>query len=85
MSRSSASPDSPSSDEPAEIDDGVGAYPRYTGRWGMGLKREDDEMSLGFSMREEDEDGVEEDMVLRKKAKESEEVWDGMDMDMLMD
>ncbi|KAF7976151.1 hypothetical protein HWV62_7463 [Athelia sp. TMB] len=76
MSRSSASP---SSDEPleVEVEDGVGAHPRY--RWGM---KDEDDMSIGFSVREEDEDGVDEDMV---KPKESEEAWDGMDMDMLMD
>lgn len=89
MSRGSTSPESPSSDEPAEIEDGVSGggagagHPRYTGRWGASMKREDDEMSVGFSVREEDEDGVEEDMVV--KGKESEPAWDGMDMDMLMD
>ena len=77
MSRSSASP---SSDEPleVEVEDGVGVHPRY--RWGM---KEEDEMSIGFSVREEDEDGVDEEMAV--KPKEAEEAWDGMDMDMLMD
>lgn len=47
-----------------------------------GWKREDDDMSIGFSVREEDEE--EED---RRGEKETdvEEAWDGMEMDMVMD
>lgn len=48
-----------------------------------GWKREDDDMSLGYSVREEDEELEEE----GKGGKETdeEETWDGMDMDMVMD
>ena len=42
------------------------------------MKEEDDDMSIGFSVRE-DEDGAE-DMAV--KSTETEEVWNGMDMDM---
>jgi len=55
----------------------------FRGRTGgkTGWKREDDDMSLGFSVREEDEEEEE-----RRGGKETEEeAWDGMDMDMVMD
>ncbi|KAG6840106.1 hypothetical protein C0991_008920 [Blastosporella zonata] len=62
-----------------EIDDGYSTS-KYAGRYGHNghrvpiWKREEDEMSVGFSVREEDENDM---------AKEPE--WDGMDMDMDMD
>jgi len=47
-------------------------------------KREEDEMSVGFSVREEDE---EDHMVVSGKERERrmEEEWDGMEMEMDMD
>lgn len=90
MTRSSASrsPSASASDEPAEVEHEAAeeafGHPRYVFGWGM--KREDDDMSVGFSVREEDEDGLEVDDVVGKgKEREHEDAWDGMDMDMVMD
>jgi hypothetical protein len=47
-----------------------------------GWKREDDDMSIGFSVREEDE---EEEEGGGGKDTDEAEMWDGMDMDMVMD
>jgi hypothetical protein len=57
----------------------------FRGRTGgkAGWKKEDDDMSLGFSVREEDEE--EDEGKGGKETEEEEEVWDGMDMDMVMD
>lgn len=48
-----------------------------------GWKREDDDMSLGFSVQEEDEE--EEEPRGGKEMEEDGGMWDGMDMDMVMD
>lgn len=57
-----------------------GARGRIGGAGKYGWRRDDDDMSIGFSVREEDEE--EEDV---KGGKETEEEWDGMEMDMVMD
>lgn len=63
---------------------------RYTvgmrGRPGAqyGWKREDDDMSLGFSVQEEDEEEEESGRVWKEIEAEG-GMWDGMDMDMVMD
>jgi hypothetical protein len=88
-SPSASASGSKSDDEPVEIDDNdlVVGNRRYgysfRGRTGgsSAWKREDDDMSLGFSVREEDE----EDGKVGKETDEEEETWDGMDMDMVMD
>jgi hypothetical protein len=49
-----------------------------------GWKREDDDMSIGFSVQEEDEED-EEEARGGKETEEDGELWDGMDMDMVMD
>jgi len=59
---------------------GVGSY---DARWdGVAMKREEDEMSVSFSVREEDEEGAEEvEEELKGGAKRgwpSERWWDGM-------
>jgi hypothetical protein len=88
-SPSASASGSKSDEEPVEMDDndlfsGNGRYGySFRGRTGgkTGWKREDDDMSLGFSVREEDEEEEE-----RRGGKETEEeAWDGMDMDMVMD
>ena len=88
-SPSASASGSKSDDEPVEIDDNDLAV--GNGRYGYSFrgrtagsstwKREDDDMSLGFSVREEDE----EDGRGGKETDEEEETWDGMDMDMVMD
>jgi hypothetical protein len=63
---------------------GHGRYAIGTRGRQYGWKREDDDMSLGFSVQEEDEEEEEP----RRGGKEMEEeggMWDGMDMDMVMD
>ena len=64
----------------------AGRYHEYgaSGRIGgdvgkYGWRRDDDDMSVGFSVREEDEEEVD------VKGGGKEEEWDGMDMDMVMD
>jgi len=59
---------------------------RYDGRYGRTRrvwKREDDEMSIGFSVREEDEEDGGADVNTSRKTQEPE--WDGMEMEMDMD
>ena len=90
---SSSESRSGSDDESIDVDIdgegyGVSKYPGRYGHAGRGAvwKREDDEMSVGFSVREEDEDGVGEESGGNSGEKEAEEPeWDGMDMDMVMD
>ncbi|KAF5381792.1 hypothetical protein D9615_005594 [Tricholomella constricta] len=97
-SRSGSASGSRSDDESVEVDvDGdlddfatsryAGRY-GYKGRRGPAWKREEDEMSIGFSVREEDE-GSDDDIAVNgapagmRKDKEPE--WDGLEMDMDMD
>lgn len=59
---------------------GGGRY-AFTGRSATRMwKREEDELSVGFSVREEDED-----MVVGGGGKERSVEWDGMEMEMEMD
>ena len=61
----------------------AGQYHGYGARGGVGKygwRRDDDDMSVGFSVREEDEEEVD----VESGGKQEEE-WDGMDMDMVMD
>ncbi|KAF5309059.1 hypothetical protein D9619_013585 [Psilocybe cf. subviscida] len=56
------------------------------GRRGMGMKREEDEMSVGFSVREEDEDEEEELTAAPYPAKtQFDNKWNGLEMEMEMD
>jgi len=87
-SPSASASGSKSDEEPVEVDDsdlfaGGGRYGysfrgRTDGKTGW---KEEDDMSIGFSVREEDE----EEDGRGEKETEEDEVWDGMDMDMVMD
>ena len=94
---SSSESRSASDDESVDVDIDVEEYgaSKYPGRYGHAgrgaawKREEDDDMSVGFSVREEDEDGAGEESGAsgvnggKKKAEEPE--WDGMEMDMVMD
>jgi len=87
-SPSASASGSKSDEEPIEVEDsdlfaGGGRYGySFRGRTdGKARWKEEDDMSLGFSVREEDE---EEDGRGGKETEED-EAWDGMDMDMVMD
>lgn len=83
-SRSGSRSDDGSS-EPFDVDTDLQDPPQHKsgfssrGRW----KREEEEMVLGFSVREEDED--EEDAQPKGRGRLEEQAWDGMDMEMEMD
>ncbi|KAF9462488.1 hypothetical protein BDZ94DRAFT_718229 [Collybia nuda] len=95
-SRSGSASGSRSDDESLEIDvDGdldeyntVSYGGRYgmnnRGRRGMSWKREEDELSIGFSVREEDE-GEDDVVIAETKANRKEPEWDGLEMEMDMD
>jgi hypothetical protein len=57
------------------------------GRRGMGMKREEDEMSVGFSVREEDEDEEEEEQAAAAYPATTriDNKWNGLEMEMEMD
>ena len=63
---------------------GYGFGHGYPGRRSVGMKREEDEMSVGFSVREEDEEDEEEDDVAQAKGTHDSK-WDGMEMELDMD
>ncbi|KJA22525.1 hypothetical protein HYPSUDRAFT_651698 [Hypholoma sublateritium FD-334 SS-4] len=63
---------------------GYGYGHGYPGRRSVGMKREEDEMSVGFSVREEDEEDEEEDDVAQAMGTH-ESKWDGMEMELDMD
>jgi hypothetical protein len=63
---------------------GYGYGHGYAGRRGVGMKREEDEMSVGFSVREEDEDEDDVDDVAPVKGAQDRK-WDGMEMEVDMD
>lgn len=63
---------------------GYGYGHAYPGRRSVGMKREEDEMSVGFSVREEDEEDEEEDDLVQAKGTHDSK-WDGMEMELDMD
>ncbi|KAF8066956.1 hypothetical protein FPV67DRAFT_1497219 [Lyophyllum atratum] len=94
-SRSGSASGSRSDDESVDVDvDGdldeystsgyAGRY-RYHGRRGPAWKREEDEMSIGFSVREEDEGDDEGAIGGAHVDVRKEPEWDGLEMDMDMD
>ncbi|KAG5641570.1 hypothetical protein DXG03_004711, partial [Asterophora parasitica] len=94
-SRSGSASGSRSDEESVDVDvDGDledYATSRYAGRYGRkgrrgpAWKMEDDEMSIGLSVREEDEGDMDEIAAPVVIHKHSEPDWDGLDMDMDMD
>lgn len=74
--------------ELVEMDDGYTQKTGYgydIGLRGRSWKKEDDELSIGFSVREEEEGEEEYKENLANEKKEMEPEWDGMDMEMEMD
>lgn len=98
-SRSGSASGSRSDDESVDVDiDGdIEEYqsPRYRaqygltsrGRYGVAWKKEEDELSIGFSLREEDEDDADDIIITGTPAinKIPDSQWDEMEMEMDMD
>ena len=89
LSRSQSGSASDEESVDADTDGGaLGEYgsSRYDGRYRRARrvwKKEEDEMSIGFSVREEDEGDGGADIITSRKTQELE--WDGLEMEMDMD